>query len=684
MEQNKDMLERYTLVIERIKEIKNENSVKEPFCSFFKQTANFLLEINRIVTIMREDSFNDLSFDQLKKWNWELYNEISDSYDTSFCNPAYAVKTLGNKYGSILSFLATELRGLIIHGFDYRLFPITITFELFIEIYNLFEEEGEETYSSVKSAIYYFVSDYCDITVPERIREMLDPSVSHVIDLIMYSDLSDLRYLYQYGDFISENELRTAAYLNQLSQERIDEMAKTYTDGFYNGFIVNGIDISKKSIVNIRYNIGFERIVKAAILKFKEMGLKVVFYRNAVNTIHKKQNIRIGYCSTSPNKQYDYDHRFDETLYLDKAFLDRKLTELKLGYEKYKELASQYAGPACIEIFGELPFIPVAKEENLTLSEKQQKLSVQYQSEASLVINNYIKSDEYSFTIIAFPVPEIGDDYEAIFSETVKVNTLNMDLYRNIQQTLINTLDQGIYVTVKGAGENKTDMKVMLQSLSEPEKQTLFENCLADVNIPVGEVFTSPRLTGTKGLLHIKEVYINELKYKDLQITFQDGIVTDYTCSNFGEERENKKFIKENLMFQRETLPLGEFAIGTNTTAYVMGKRFNISDKLPVLIAEKTGPHFAIGDTCYKMCEDHRVYNPDGKEIIAKENEYSKLRNTEIEKAYFNCHIDITIPYDELGEISVFNKNDEKTVIIKDGRFVLPGTEELNSAFIKN
>ena len=51
-------------------------------------------------------------------------------------------------------------------------------------------------------------------------------------------------------------------------------------------------------------------------------------------------------------------------------------------------------------------------------------------------------------------------------------------------------------MTIKGRGKNKTDLKICLQELSNPEKETLFENCVADVNIPVGEVFTSPKLAG--------------------------------------------------------------------------------------------------------------------------------------------------------------------------------------------
>ena len=99
---------------------------------------------------------------------------------------------------------------------------------------------------------------------------------------------------------------------------------------------------------------------------------------------------------------------------------------------------------------------------------------------------------------------------------------------------------------------------------------------------------------------------------------------------------------------------------------------------MPILIAEKMGPHFAVGDTCYSWSEDNQIYNPNGKEIVAKDNSVSILRKEDLSKAYFQCHTDITIPYEELEEISVIKPDGEKIVILKDTRFVLEGTEMLN------
>ena len=247
-----------------------------------------------------------------------------------------------------------------------------------------------------------------------------------------------------------------------------------------------------------------------------------------------------------------------------------------------------------------------------------------------------------------------------------------------MQQTLIDALDKADRVEIKGMNGNKTDLTIALHELSEPSKETNFENCVADVNIPVGEVFTSPKLTGTNGVLHVKKVFLNELEYKELEIELKDGMTAEYCCANFDSAEEGQKYVKDHVLYHHESLPIGEFAIGTNTTAYVMAKRFGIEDKLPILIAEKMGPHFALGDTCYSHAEEVKVYNPDGKEIVAKENEVSALRNTDRSKAYFSCHTDITIPYDELGELTAVCKDGSRIVIIEKGRFVLPGLEELN------
>ncbi len=334
-----------------------------------------------------------------------------------------------------------------------------------------------------------------------------------------------------------------------------------------------------------------------------------------------------------------------------------------------------------MELFGDEPFEPESKPEAWSYDESQQKLSVKLKNRLTQIVLTYIIGKERSFTIIAFPSPKIDENrFEEIFRETIRVNTLDVELYTKIQNTIIDALNKGKRAHILGRGKNHTDLTVQFHPLSDPKKETIFENCGADVNIPVGEVFTSPMLKGTNGVLHVSQVYLNGLNYLDLELHFRDGMIESATCKNFDSEEDNKAYISENILFHHETLPMGEFAIGTNTTAYAMARRFQIGSKLPILIAEKTGPHFAVGDTCYSWEEDNTIYNPDGKEIIAKENEVSACRKEDPSKAYFNCHTDITIPYEELGLIEVLGDDGYRDEIIRDGRFVLAGTEHLNDA----
>ena len=670
---------RYELAIERIENIKGENTVSEKYRDYFRTLADFALLVDKLKEKIENGEYYKFSIEELECWNTHLYDDVlGEHYKTSYANPAFATEKFGIEYGRLLSFLYTELRGVIPYAFEKKTEYLDILFELFIEVYNQFEEENEPEYEHVRQTIYWYASDYCDVFLADRIKEQIDPEDNFAADLIMNSDFNDVRYLYYYGEYVSENEKRTAMHLNELPLETIQKMADVYTEGYRIGFVNTGKNLSKKATVNIRYTLGFERVIRIAIENFRKMGLKPTIYRAGVSVLTKRQHLKIGYYGGIANKQYEYDHKDDQALILDRQFMERKLEVMRTTYEQYKDLARRHAGPACMETFGEEPFTPVSKSEAVKLNDKQKEISLEYDSKSSQIVNSYIPGDERSFTIVAYPVPEIGDQYKEIFDEIIKINTLDAKVYERVQQTIIDALDQGTSVHILGNNGNHTDLRVQLYKLKDPKKETIFENCVADVNIPVGEVFTSPVLEGTNGVLHVSRVYLNELLYKDLEVTFSNGMVADYSCKNFEHELENKEYFLDYVLYRHPTLPLGEFAIGTNTTAYVAAKKYNIADKMPILIAEKMGPHFAVGDTCYSWAEDIKVYNPNGKEIVARDNSVSIQRKEDVSAAYFHCHTDITIPYEELKSITVECADGKEIEIIRDGIFVLPGTEILN------
>ena len=664
------MTERYELSKERIEEIITEAEglgIYGPFFVSVSKYVNGLLDIYEDIKV--NGPIGSKSLEELRERNDFLYGEIyAENYKKSYLNPDYAYEILGEA-GGILSAVYAEVFGMIPYVFECDIEELVIRMELLLEVYgNVLLAEGapikEEELCEI---LYYYVFDYTEDESLKRINKQLTIDNAYANKIIENYDLSDLRTLYAFGEYVGKSEEETFKAIAALDDKTVETMSRTYTEGFKKGFVVSKKDLSKKKTVNLRYRLGFERVACEAIKQFRAMGLESVIYRAGYDIFSRTGIFKPGYYGGLANPQFDEDHKEDMSLVLDGHLVTRRIEGIKAAYEELKKEAEEWAGPACIEIFGEDSFVPSECIHAARYGAKKQELITDFRRKSAEITNEYIKREERSFTIIAWPVPAIGN-YEEILKEIITVNTLPVDTYQAIQQTLIDTLDKSDYIHIVGCNGNKTDLKVKLYDLNDPAKETKYENCLADVNIPLGEVFTSPVLKGTDGVLHVKEVFLNDLKFKNIELEIKDGKISAYTCTNYEDEKKNKEFIEENLLFYHPTLPMGEAAIGTNTYAYALAKKYDIFNKLPILIAEKMGPHFAFGDTCYSNEESVKVFNPDGKEMIAKENG----------EAYTYCHTDVTIPYDELGLLEAVDYEGNAVKLIENGKFVLGGCEELN------
>lgn len=663
---------------------------RKAWLDFFSCQASFLMFLKEIYDHICTDP-EDIEY--LAEINKKLYEDvIPENYHSSYTDPVHAVEVFGKEIGPAVSLIAAEMRAAIPSVFEGDSEGMLIRMELLLMIntsvndyYSDSEYVDDEKLllKNIREDIYVYVSDYYETECEKRICALTESENGIAATIIKDYAVNpgNVDMLYRYGEYITENEIKTAEYIASLSEDKISSIAGTLTEGYRRGFEISGRDLSIKKTANIRYPIGFERIIAKAIENLKAMGLESVIYRSSESLFNGYSVAKNGFFGANPNPQFDFDHREDLSFILDGQLVTRKLECLKAAWENHKESAKVHAGPVVLECFGTKPFVPESCAYALKYSEKQRSLNVRFRTESGTMTNRYIPGEERSFTIMALPVYEAGKDFEKIFDAVLKINTLDNDLYFKIQQNIIDILDTADHICIKGMNGNCTDLTVSLVKLTDPEHQTKFENCVADVNIPVGEVFTSPVLKGTNGTLHVSRVFLNEIEYKDLRIVLKDGMVSDYSCANFEDPDEGRHFIEENILYNHKTLPVGEAAIGTNTTAYVLSKKYGFESLLPILIAEKTGPHFALGDTCYSHSEDIKVYNPDGKEIIARDNEISVLRKEDVSKAYFNCHTDITIPYDELGSLKAVTTDGSETLIIENGRFVLKGTEELNKAF---
>lgn len=640
---------------------------KKEYYRYFNHAAKWVLRLAEIEKDYNDEYFNKKSFEELKEENNNLYKELlGENYNSSYANPTYAVSIFGDSIGQLLSACYVKLREHIGYAFKHRIFNMLENHKLLIDAYHLVKYE-EVDYEELKRIVTRIDEVSITKNISYRFEERTNKDFGFYKETVMEADLNDPKYLFKLGKYITENEVKTSEFLVKYPTDKIVKLSRTVIEAFIRSFTVDNKDRKNRNVIRLFYNAGQEIIARQVIKDFRQRG-----YEIAIAEV----------ISTIPNKQYDYDHRFDNALYLNEEYTALYETAYEKACEMSRDVLKLEVGPILFDNFGEKPFSPKKKSECLKLSKEQEKIQQKQRNKLNQIYEKYDASEETSFCIIAFPSPEIGEKFEEIFEETLKINMMDNKLYEKIQQHIIDVLDQGEFVHIKGKGANETDIKVKLPKLENPEKQTNFVNCVADVNIPLGEVFTSPELKSTNGVLHIEDIFLGGLRYKNLKVIFKDGYVSDYCCTNFDNEKDNIEYIKENLMQLHETLPLGEFAIGTNTYAYVVAQKYDILEVLPILIIEKMGPHFAIGDTCFSWVEDLPVYNIlNKKEITARENEMSILRKEDLNKAYTGVHTDITLPYEGIECISAVTYSGESIDIIRDGKFVLLGTKELNNAF---
>ncbi len=643
-----------------------ERGFREKMFWFVKTQGEYLLMLTKMEEKWTKEYYQSASLAELKQDHVKLFADLEkEAYAKCYANPAYTSGLFGKELGPVLAAYARLFKETVEHAYCHRRFMLAEVIAFYLEAQKKMLH-GQIRADQLTLLMKKYEQDQLRVKMELSFHKEYNVSNAGRTDLILQDDMLQPYYLYQLGLPVSKQEEMLQQFFAALPQEEVDQMARTTAEGFKNGFTRDNKDIQKKNTIALYYPMGMERLVKRTIEIFRDEM--------------KMDSFVAGIESAGINKQYEYDHRFDAALYVDEEYCAQYKEYLTKLVEENELLLQGYGGPAVIESFGEVPFKPEIKAENLSMDEQQGQLWGTMLQHKEQELYRVGKLDESSYTMIAFPVPAIGENFEEIFHEIVKINCGGQEHLAKAQHSLIGTLDRGCAVRVCGRGENETDLTVALQTLQNPKKQSNFFNCMADVNIPAGEVFTSPQLSGTNGLLHVEKAYLNGLCFENLKISFEDGYIKDYGCSNFEDLEQGKQYIFENLLHPHDTLPMGEFAIGTNTQAYCVAKKYDIMDVLPILIVEKIGPHFAIGDTCYSYEEDRTVFNPiDHKEITAKDNERSILRKTEPEKAYLQKHIDITLPMDAIGRMSVVKNSGDEIDLIREGRFVLIGTDILNA-----
>ena len=144
-ERNEQCRERHELAVNRIRSMVTEETVEKAYVGYFQDVALFLLELENTRRKVASGEWGNYTLEQMRSLNEILYSDILDkNYERSYANPEYAVSSFGTEMGQLLSLLYAELRGGIHYAFEEKTDYLTILYELFIGVYNCFENAALE------------------------------------------------------------------------------------------------------------------------------------------------------------------------------------------------------------------------------------------------------------------------------------------------------------------------------------------------------------------------------------------------------------------------------------------------------------------------------------------------------------------------------------------------------------
>ena len=233
-ESNELVEERLELVMERIGGIASDkaSSVAEPYRAYFTGAAEYLLTLRKLADQALDGTLAQITETDGAVLKEQLYADVQPKgYAKSFANPAYACAQLGEEYGQILAMLSARFHGIAPECAQGNLESLCLYAELFVEIYNCFEDEADLSDKELKSIVYSFMHDNTEVFEELSIRRMIMPEYDYERTIVMDADLSDTSYLYRYGRCIGRDEIESARFLNTFSDEEMQSMADTFTEG---------------------------------------------------------------------------------------------------------------------------------------------------------------------------------------------------------------------------------------------------------------------------------------------------------------------------------------------------------------------------------------------------------------------------------------------------------------------
>lgn len=328
--------ERYDLVRERMEELVQEDH-DSLFCGeYLDGVARFLYDSLRVYDLKAAQMLEVQPLDKQRGIHdqlygapvWQQYGTLSD-----------ACWNAGEEWGPLLWALAQECKLAGGYACGGQRFLLTITVELYLQVYQLFEMEhsGElhesELLESVRQAIYSHFSDYCDVIAALVYHEQFYPGDFHY--QLLEAGAEEMYGLYRLGGQVDEAAVARSQRLSSMDEEMVawrEERLRMTVKSLQGVIDADPDQFGGENRIAMMVPVGFESWAQILYRHLTEAGFTVVCLR-AQETLMA----RIGWI----RKLDQMDELPELPLFWDRGLKDRRITEEKNAWEAYKSLRRQ-------------------------------------------------------------------------------------------------------------------------------------------------------------------------------------------------------------------------------------------------------------------------------------------------------------------------------------------------------
>ncbi len=328
--------ERYDLVRERMDDLVSEDQIRLVQGEFLGGLAHFLHDALRVYDLKAAQMLEGQPLEKQRGIHNQLYGApVWQQYGTL----SEACWNAGEEWGPLLWALAQECRLAAGYACGGQRFLLTITVELYLQVYQLFEMErsGEihesELLESVRQAIYSHFSDYCDVISALVHHEQFYPGDFH--NQLLSAGAEDIYGLYRLGGQVDEAALARSQRLSSMDEEMVawrENRLQMIVSSLQHVVEDDPDRWGGENRIAMVVPVGFEYWAQILHQHLTEAGFTVVCLRRQETLMARIGEIH----------EWDPMEALTELpLFWDRGLKDRRITEEKNALEAYKDLCQQ-------------------------------------------------------------------------------------------------------------------------------------------------------------------------------------------------------------------------------------------------------------------------------------------------------------------------------------------------------